>query len=49
MKGNSKIGVCDFGCGIGDFYGYLKEEKINFDYTGIDIADNMIELAKKIP
>lgn len=47
MKGNSKIDICDFGCGIGDFYGYLENQKINIDYTGIDIAENMIELAKK--
>lgn len=39
--------VLDFGCGKGDFYGFLKEKGIKCGYTGIDINPNLIELAKK--
>jgi 2-polyprenyl-3-methyl-5-hydroxy-6-metoxy-1,4-benzoquinol methylase len=38
--------VLDFGCGKGDFYGYMKEKNIYVKYCGIDINENLIELAK---
>ncbi|GAQ94206.1 methyltransferase domain-containing protein [Thermodesulfovibrio aggregans] len=39
--------LLDFGCGKGDFYGFLKGKGIKCDYTGIDINPSLIELAKK--
>lgn len=39
--------LLDFGCGKGDFYGFLKEKGIKCGYTGIDINPSLIELAKK--
>ncbi|GAB6183505.1 class I SAM-dependent methyltransferase [Thermodesulfovibrio hydrogeniphilus] len=39
--------LLDFGCGKGDFYGFLKEKGINCDYTGIDINPYLIDLARK--
>ncbi|MCX8069565.1 MAG: class I SAM-dependent methyltransferase, partial [Thermodesulfovibrionales bacterium] len=41
---NSK--VLDFGCGKGDLYQYFKEVGINVDYTGIDINERLINLAR---
>jgi SAM-dependent methyltransferase len=38
--------VLDFGCGKGDFYGFLKEKGITARYCGIDINNNLIALAK---
>lgn len=42
---NSKI--LDIGCGLCDFYNYVKIKNIKVDYYGIDIADEMINLSKK--
>ena len=39
--------VLDLGCGIGDFYPYLKDRFAHFDYTGIDIVPEMIEFASQ--
>jgi ubiquinone/menaquinone biosynthesis C-methylase UbiE len=39
--------VLDFGCGKGDFYGYIREKGISVDYCGIDINENLIELARR--
>ncbi|MFQ3574204.1 MAG: class I SAM-dependent methyltransferase [Thermodesulfovibrionales bacterium] len=39
--------ILDFGCGKGDFYGYLQSRSIYVDYTGIDINENLISLAKE--
>ncbi len=39
--------VLDYGCGTGDFYRFLKRRGINVRYTGIDINENFIDLAKK--
>lgn len=37
--------LLDYGCGKGDFYGFLKEKSIRADYTGMDINPRLIELA----
>jgi cyclopropane fatty-acyl-phospholipid synthase-like methyltransferase len=37
----------DFGCGKGDFYGFLMEKRVKCQYTGIDINSNLIDLARK--
>lgn len=41
--------ICDFGCGFGDFYFFLKkDEKIrDFSYLGVDINSDLIEEGKK--
>jgi ubiquinone/menaquinone biosynthesis C-methylase UbiE len=39
--------LLDFGCGKGDFYGFLKEKGVDCHYTGIDINSSLIDLARK--
>lgn len=39
--------VLDYGCGTGDFYRFLKRRDINVKYTGVDINQNFIDLARK--
>ena len=39
--------ILDVGCGLGDFAGYLSNSGISADYTGIDITEDLIEIAKK--
>jgi|WetSurSiteA1Bulk_404760.scaffolds.fasta_scaffold20693_3 SAM-dependent methyltransferase len=38
--------VLDFGCGKGDFYGFLHKKESFFNYCGIDINENLISLAR---
>ena len=38
--------ILDYGCGTGDFYRFLKRRGINVRYTGVDINENFISLAK---
>jgi SAM-dependent methyltransferase len=38
--------LLDVGCGIGGFYGFLKERGITVDYLGVDINPQMIDKAK---
>jgi trans-aconitate methyltransferase len=44
--GLSGKSVLDFGCGKGDFYGFLKERRCLPSYCGIDVNANLIALAK---
>src|SRR5512147_1420956 len=39
--------VLDYGCGTGDFYRFLKRRSIQVKYTGVDINENFIALARK--
>jgi cyclopropane fatty-acyl-phospholipid synthase-like methyltransferase len=40
--------VLDFGCGFGDLYKYIAENITkNFTYLGIDINENLLDVAKK--
>ncbi len=39
--------ILDLGCGFGAFYLFLKKNKINVNYTGIDINPKIIYHAKK--
>lgn len=39
--------IIDIGCGYGDFAEYLIRNKIEVDYTGIDINPDFIEIARK--
>lgn len=42
--------ILDYGCGKGDFYGFLKERAVEVDYTGTDINPELISLAgRKYP
>lgn len=42
-----KITLLDVGCGYGGLYEYAKSKGVEFDYTGIDICENMISYAKE--
>jgi hypothetical protein len=37
----------DIGCGICDLYGYLKNKDLEFTYSGTEIVNEMISLAKQ--
>ncbi len=37
--------ILDIGCGNGRFFKYIKDE--NYNYTGIDISDELIKIAKE--
>ena len=39
--------VLDFGCGKGDFYQFLKDKGIESHYTGVDINENLILMARQ--
>jgi len=39
--------VLDYGCGKGDFYQFLKKRDISVQYTGFDINENLIALARQ--
>lgn len=41
--------ICDFGCGFGDFYGFLiaNQPDSHFQYTGLDINNNLLEIGKE--
>lgn len=39
--------VLDVGCGLGDFYSWLKDRYRNIKYTGVDITPSMVESASK--
>jgi SAM-dependent methyltransferase len=43
-----KSKILDVGCGLGAFWGYLKEQEIPVHYTGIDLFPNVIQEAKKL-
>jgi len=38
--------ILDFGCGKGDFYGFLKDQGIEVFYTGYDINEKLIKVAR---
>lgn len=38
--------VLDVGCGLGDFYQFLKNQDIDVNYTGVDICPEMISRAQ---
>jgi len=38
--------ILDLGCGFGDFYKYLIDNKIDCEYTGYDINPTIIQIAK---
>jgi len=42
-----KTSVLDIGCGFGDLAAFLNKKKLNVRYTGVDINEKFIEIAKK--
>jgi SAM-dependent methyltransferase len=40
-----KLSLLDVGCGYGGLLGHLANRKMELDYAGIDVADNMIKWA----
>lgn len=40
--------ILDVGCGLGDFVGWLSENRIEVDYTGVDITAELVVEARKI-
>ena len=38
--------ILDIGCGLGDFYNFLKEQKIDVEYYGVDLVPELIAEAK---
>jgi ubiquinone/menaquinone biosynthesis C-methylase UbiE len=42
------VKVLDVGCGLADYFTYLKELGIKIDYTGVDINEKLISNAKSI-
>jgi SAM-dependent methyltransferase len=39
--------VLDIGCGFADLYGYLQKRRLNCNYLGLEINDNLLEVALK--
>ena len=44
---NNQITLLDVGCGYGGLFAYAEKKGIKMQYTGIDVASNMISWAKK--
>ena len=46
---NRKVSICDIGCGYGSFLKFFQNEHagIDFEYTGYDLADNLIEFCDR--
>lgn len=38
--------ILDIGCGLGDFYGYLREQGIDVQYVGYDLSPKMVGVAQ---
>ena len=47
LKLKKNIRVLDIGAGSGGFYQVLKDELKSFDYTGIDLDDDIVSFANK--
>lgn len=45
---DEEFSLVDAGCGFGDLYFYLQENKINFSsYKGLDLSPSMVEIAQE--
>lgn len=42
-----KDSILDFGCGFGDFASFLRDQKHDCHYTGVDINKRLLEVARK--
>ena len=38
--------ICDFGCGTGDLHQFLTRKKVEHEYTGIEIVEDMVDIAR---
>ena len=48
FKFKHQLRISDIGCGYGSLLAYLREKKINFNYSGYDINKNLIKHCIKI-
>jgi len=48
MAGNTSYSLLDYGCGFGSLYGYLADQGHQVQYTGFDIADDMLAQGQKL-
>ena len=39
--------LCDIGCGCGDLFHFIKQQRLNLNYTGIDVSANMVVAAQR--
>ena len=44
---HDKDSLVDAGCGFGDFYHYLKKEGLECHYTGYDVMEKFVQIAKE--
>jgi SAM-dependent methyltransferase len=44
----SGFSLCDFGCGYGGYYDFLRERHAGFDYLGIDVSEEMVRRASEL-
>ena len=40
--------ILDVGCGFGGLFGYARSKGIELNYTGIDVAENMVQWARDV-
>ena len=43
---NEPLSIIDFGCGYGEYVNYLKQQRLEFEYVGLDISEKMLEVAR---
>ena len=47
LPNNCRFSLNDLGCGYGALHDFLTAKSLSFSYLGIDVSDNMIDVAKK--
>lgn len=43
----SRISILDFGCGLGHLYEYILKNKLDVEYTGLDLSPIFVEQCRK--
>ena len=46
-EGDRSFSICDYGCGYGDYFGYLQERGYSCKYTGVDLVRETILCAEQ--
>ena len=46
-EGDQSFSICDYGCGYGDYFGYLQERGYSCKYMGVDIVRETILCAEQ--